>query len=362
MKKLTKKMRKDKTPKPPERITNDTVSEYRKRVLAGGRKFKYPLQYSRHKLIINTIGISVLALVIVGVFGWWQLYPQQNTSAFTHRVTSVIPLPVAKIDNTYVRYSDYLLKFRSAEYYLQQKEQAVLDGEDSERQRTYLKQQSLRDAIADAYALQIAKDEGISVSDQELQDFLSGQRKIDGGEITERTHYTVIRDYYDWSPAQYEHVMRTKLTREKVAYAIDDSAKQTIEQVETLVAEAKKTTPWQNLIEDTLAKEHPGVITAGISGMVPKNNQDGGLAAAAAQLKKGEVSDVLHASVDNGYYYAIVRQIDSNDTQVNYEFIMVAATELMSQIDTLHAEGKVRTFIDVPLNENKEEDAHEPTL
>ena len=42
----------------PTRITNDTVAEHREKVLAGGRKLKYPLQYTRRKLVRNTILIS----------------------------------------------------------------------------------------------------------------------------------------------------------------------------------------------------------------------------------------------------------------------------------------------------------------
>lgn len=353
MKKLLTKLRKSPSSQPPERITNDTVSEHRRRVLEGGRKFKYPLQYSRHKLVINTVIISILALIVVGVFGWWQLYPQQNTSAFTYRVTSAIPLPVAKVDDSYVRYSDYLMKFRSAEHYLQQKEQSVLNGEDSQRQRDYLKRQSLRDVIADTYAVNLAEKNDVTVSDEELENFLASQRRIDGGEITERTHYAVIQDYYDWSPSEYGHVMKIKLLREKVAYAIDESARELTKQVGSLLAAADQKESWKKVIEKQLESDQSSKVTAGVSGMVPKTNQDGGLAAAVANLKRGEVAGPIKSSVEDGYHYAFVKLIDSNSTQVNYEFVTIAVTELSSQIEKLYKDGAVQVFIGVPL-EGKE--------
>ena len=52
MKKILNKLRKPSARKQavaPARITNDTVAEHRQRVIAGGRKFKYPIQYARHK-------------------------------------------------------------------------------------------------------------------------------------------------------------------------------------------------------------------------------------------------------------------------------------------------------------------------
>ena len=81
MKKLQLKRRKKEVALPP-RITNETVAEHRERILAEGRRFKYPLQYSKHKLVINTILISVIAFVTALIIGWHQLYIAQNTSNF----------------------------------------------------------------------------------------------------------------------------------------------------------------------------------------------------------------------------------------------------------------------------------------
>ena len=97
----------------PTRITNDTVAEHREKVLAGGRKLKYPLQYTKRKLVRNTILISLGALVAFVVLVWVQLYVWRDTSEWAYRVTRVVPVPVAQIDGEYVRYSDYLLYYRS---------------------------------------------------------------------------------------------------------------------------------------------------------------------------------------------------------------------------------------------------------
>ena len=55
MKKLTAKLRRQKPEEEkPSRITNETVAEHREQILAGGRKFKYPVQYAKHKLVLNS--------------------------------------------------------------------------------------------------------------------------------------------------------------------------------------------------------------------------------------------------------------------------------------------------------------------
>ncbi len=349
MKRLT--LRKKQETRKPERITNDTVGEHRKRVLAGGRKFKYPIQYSRHKLVINTIIISVLALIATGVFGWWQLSPQQNTGTFAYRVTSVLPVSVANVGGETVRYSDYLLKLRSAEHYLERKEQTVL-GDDNAEQRTYLKQQAMRDAIADAYALGIAREQGITVSDEELAIFLKDKRLIEGSEITERTQQAVIRDYYGWSPDEYAHVMRIKLLRQKVAYHIDGTAKSRADGVRDVVMKASQRVSWQDLIKARGAEWSD--MQYGISGMVPRTNQDGGLAVAAAGLEEQAISGIVQVTADNEYYYAIIRLLDSNKTQVNYEFILVPAVEFQRRLNEQYDKGGVHVLIDVPLKKEGE--------
>jgi len=125
MKRILRKIRKQPEVPPSSRITSETVAHHRERILAGGRRFKYPVQYARHKLVFNAILISLSALIVVLFVGWWQLYKAQNTSEFMYRITKVVPMPIASIDGQSVLYSDYLLKYRSSVHYLEQKEQVI---------------------------------------------------------------------------------------------------------------------------------------------------------------------------------------------------------------------------------------------
>src|SRR5512138_1289424 len=88
--------------KPPEtggRITNETVAEHRERVLAGGRKFKYPVQYKKHRILFMSIIIAVLAVLVFVAFFVYQLYLAQAYDRFTYGLTRVLPVPVARVDS-----------------------------------------------------------------------------------------------------------------------------------------------------------------------------------------------------------------------------------------------------------------------
>lgn len=353
MKKIVAKLRRKQTKQGPAgRITNDTVAEHRERVLSGGRKFKYPLQYTRHKLVINTIIISILAIIMIIGFGWWRLYPNQSTSEFMYRVTRVLPLPVADVDGTSVRYSDYLMKYRSAEHYLRNKEQANLAGEDGARQIEYIRQQSMEDAVADAYAMRLADEHGVSVGDAELEEFLREQRQSQDGEVSQRAYDAVIRDYYNWDADEYRHAMRTKLLRQKVAYAIDEVAREGADTVQQVLLADEDSPNLRKVVEDH-TESLPG-ISYGVSGWVPRTNQDGGLTAEALKLEEGDVSDITRPLIGDGYYF--IRLIDSNASQVNYEYIRIPLRAFSERLDRLYEEGKVTYRIDIPLRSSTESD------
>lgn len=342
MKKIFRKiLRKKDEPEVSSRITSDTLAHHRERILAGGRRFKYPIQYARHKLVFNAIIISFAALILVTVVGWWQLYPEQNTSDFFYRITKVVPVPVASVDGRLVLYSDYLMKYLSSVHYLETKEQVNPKTEDGKRQIAYIKQQSMNDVVADSYAAKLAETLGLSVSDVEVEAFIKAQRQSDSGEVSDQTYEAVIADYYNWSPDEYRHVIKNKLLRQKVAYQIDKKAN------DLVTAAKSKLATNQNYSLKTLASDlssQSGIkVDYGLSGWVSKYNHDGGLSFEASKLSKNVLSDVVISTMGDGFY--IIRLLDSNDSQVNFEYIHIPLSEFAAKLQGVTSSGKVQKYI-----------------
>lgn len=342
MKKLLHKIRRQETDQESARITTETIAEHRERILAGGRRFKYPVQYARHKLVFNAILIGISAIILAIVALWWQLYLVQNTSDFMYRVTRVIPVPVATVDGQAVLYSDYLMKYRSSVHYLEEKEQVNLATEDGKRQSDFVKQQAMDDAIADALAIKIARERGIAVTDAELEAFLKEQRNSSDGAVSEATYEAVILDYYGWSPDEYRHAMKNKLLRQKVSFAIDDQANALV----TTVSERLKTSNDLKAIADSINAD-AAKVAYGAQGWVPKTNQDGGLAAAAVTLNKDAVSAAVASTSGGGYYF--VKLVDASETQVNYDYLHVPLSAFALLIERVKTDGKTQQYITVPV-------------
>ncbi len=341
--KIIQKVSKNKKEALPNRITSETVAEHREQILAGGRKFKYPIQYAKHRLVINAVIISVVFLIVISVVGWWQLYVVQNTSSFMYSITKVVPVPVASVDGRSVLYSDYLTRYIGSIHYAVNKEQLNVDSEDGKRRAAHLKQQSIDDVIAETYAAKLAKDMDISISDNDFEIFLVSQRQANGVEMTEVAYQAVVLEYYGWNYDEYRHEMKSNLLRQKVSYEMDKDAIQLANEI----YDSLKNNPNQNL--KTLAEQTPNKggskATYGVSGWVPKSNQDGGRTAEAAKLEKNQISSVIKSTNGSGYY--VVKLLDINDKQVSYEYIEIPLTAFESQLKNIISDNKVKKYITI---------------
>jgi hypothetical protein len=342
MKKLSLKRRREAKKVIPSRITNETVAEHRERILAGGRRFKYPMQYARHRLVFNTIIVTIAALLLIIAVGWWQLYPVQNTSSFIYRITRVLPLPVASVDGEAVRYSSYLMYYNSSAHYLQQSEQVNLKSEDGKRQIDYVKRKSMDNVIADAYAEKLAKQLNVSVTDARVDRVINDDRNTANGRISQETYDASALNILGWTSDEYRQDAKSKLIRQDVAYTIDTEAKKKEEKALQLLV-----SPGADF--DKVATELAGVgdakVAAGVSGLVPRTNRDGGLSAAATKLEVGQISPAVKTTTGDGYYF--VKLLEKNDTQISYAYIRIPLTTFNERLAALKKAGKVHEYISI---------------
>ena len=97
-----------------KKTEQEKVEERREEVLATGRKFKYPLQWTRHRIIISTILITIVVFAVIIAGGWLALYRLGMTDDLLFKVTEIVPIPVASVDGAETRFSDYLMFYRSS--------------------------------------------------------------------------------------------------------------------------------------------------------------------------------------------------------------------------------------------------------
>lgn len=321
----------------------EKVEERREEVLAHGRKFKYPLQYAKHKLMINTIIVALIALVLMVVTGWAMLYKLQDTGDMIYRVTQVIPVPVAEVDGAKVRYSDYLMIYRSNLMTAEQQGGQLGNSEDDEAVRQNYKKAALYSAVEYTYAVKLGEERGVVVSDTEVDKAFDEHRKVGGVERSEEGFLKILRDNFGMSKAEYRRMLYLTLMRAKVAQAVDETALTQAAEVERLLKEN------DNDLRKT-ADSIEGVDYEETGRLVDNMNVDGGRSTVAMTLEAGQVSERFLSSNGDGYYY--VKLVDKTSSEVNYGSLKIVFSEFDKMVANLYATDKVEAYIDLDGDEN----------
>lgn len=321
------------------KITNTTLEERRKEILNKGKKFKYPVQYSKNRLVGNALIIALVILITGSGLLWYQLYQAQNTGEFIYRFTTVIPFPVANVDGENALYRDYLMEYRANMQIANAKKDEIESANNVKALSVLNKNKAMKNAIANAYAQKKAREMGISVSEKEIDEAFDAQRKTQNTELTESALYKIAADNYGLSPSEYRRMfIELPLLRRKVTAEIDKNAATTRDEVVKYLND--------NSNDFSKAAEQFGdKIEYNKPGKVRKTNIDGGRSKVASQLNVGEVSKPFISNAGDGYY--IVKLIEKSDNEISYESIKIKFTEFNSQLEKLEKEGKVKKYIKV---------------
>lgn len=328
---------------PPGRITNDTVAQHREQILNAGRRFKYPLQHSKQRIIIISGLIAIAALLLFSTFCWWQLYKRQSTGTFMYRVTEIVPIPVAKIDGATVRYSDYLNTLRSSMHYLSTQEGVSFKTEDGKRQLQDLRQRALSQEMQYALVKKLAKEHNIKVSDQEVE--AQVQRIVNqqayAGSL--KLYKDVIKKEYDQSYAQWRETLRLQILRNKVYAAIDDTARnKATKALAELNGGADFAAVAKTSSDDTARRQAGGEIGVLEKGKadLPPELQD-----ALFGLKAGSYSGIIPSK--QGLF--IMKAIEVDGSKVRAAAIFFKYQAFAAKLQQLQDQHKVKAYIDVPV-------------
>ncbi len=328
-----------------KKTEREKVEERREEVLARGRRFKYPLQYAKHKVVTLTIIISIVAVIAAGTFVYFMLYKAQSTEDIFYRITQILPYPVATVDGEKVRYSDYLLIYKSTITPIE-KQGMITSGQDFGEMQKYYKREALNSAEDYTYALKLAREMDIKVSSEEVNKAIENHRKAGGVERSEETFNRILQDNFNLSSGEYYRIIYLSLVSQKVSERIDEQTKMISDEVQGYIDEGKTLSEIAKLMGDKVEYEETG-------GLIDKMNIDGGRATAALRLEKGQTSDRFTSNSGNGYYF--VTLVDKTESTVNYISLHIPFTELKARIEKIRKDGKIEEKIELAANEEKEE-------
>lgn len=333
-----------------KKTEQEKVEERREEVLAAGRKFKYPLQWTKHRVVVNTILIALVVFAIIITSGWLALYRFNMTDEMLFRITKILPVSVAEVEGEKVRFSDYLMLYRSSITSIERQTTQNESRGSLDDLRAQYRRAALDEAEDFAFANKLAKEQNIEVSEEDVKNEFDRHVKIGGVDRSEESFLKIISDNFGLSRDEYERMLYLSLVKSKVEQAIDTKASETASKVEKLLKEnGGNYEAVADALGDAIEYQQTG-------GMVSTQNIDGGRAAEAAKLEPGGESGKFVSMNGDGYYF--VKLIKKSGNEVNFVSIKVPFTEFESRMGALREENKISEFINpapTPEQENTEE-------
>lgn len=325
------------------RITNENVADHRDEVLGSARKYIYPLQHSKHRIVVITTGIILAALVIFFSYTTLSLYRLQSTSTFMYRVTQVLPFPVARSGGQLISYENYLFELRHYMHYYETQAQLDFDSTTGKEQLAEYKQRALDKVINDAYVKRLAEQNGISVSNAEIDkqiEIARSQNRLGEGD---RVFEDILKDYWGWSVDDFRRSLSQQLLAQKVVAKLDT---ETNERAKAAMAELKASGDFaavaQKYSDDTGTKDGGGEFGSTIS----KTNRD--LSALTTEtlfsLQPGGYSDIINT----GYSLEIVKTIENSGDRVRGARIVFNFKDISAYINDLKEKQPVRMYLKLP--------------
>lgn len=327
---------------PVPRITNDTVSEHRQKVISGAKKYKYPLQHSRHKIVI--ISASILVAILIGFMTYvlLSLYKYQNTSAFMYQVTKALPLPVAKVGGSFVPYEEYLFELRHYIHYFETQQEVDFSSEQGQRQLAEQRKKSLDTVVENAIVKKIAREKNITVSDEEVNkqiDLLRNQNRLG---TDNKVFENVLGDYWGWSVEDFRRSIKQELLRSKVTATLDTA---TNERANKTLAEIKAGKDFaiaaKESSDDATTKERGGELGFLISRSdrnIPPQTIE-----ALYKLKPGEVSGIINL----GYGLEIVKVISKEGDKIKASRIFFDYRDLTKDLNDYKEKQPPKVYVRV---------------
>lgn len=322
------------------KITNDTVSTHREEVLSTARKYIYPLQQSKHRVVI--ISSTLFALVVISFLTYCglALYKFQNTSSFIYEVSRVIPFPVAKAGPSFVSYESYLFELRHYIHYYQVQQQIDFNSPAGIRQLNNFRHQALQQVIDDAFVKQLASKNKVSVSDQQISNEVTLIKDQDGLSNNEKEFEDILGQFWGWTINDFRQELRQQILAQNVAAKLDTATSQ---RAQTVLLALQKGGDFGGLAsqnsDDTATKNNGGQFSFSINPTT--RNLSPQTLNTVLTLQPGQISPVINI----GTGLEIDKVISSSSGNIQAAHILFNFNSINNYLQPLETKEKVHKFI-----------------
>ncbi|HUS25748.1 MAG TPA: peptidylprolyl isomerase [Nevskiaceae bacterium] len=322
------------------RITNETVAEHREEVLSSARKYIYPLQHSAHKVVIISGGLFAAVVIAFFSYSLLALYRFHSSSTFMYGVTQVIPFPAARAGSHFVSYESYLFELRHYIHYYQTQQKIDFNSDSGKQQLAEFRKRSMQSAINDAYVKQLAKQNHITVTTQELNNQIALVRSQNRLGSSDQVFADVLKEFWGWSVDDFKRELKQQMLAQKVTATLDTA---TQERAKNVLTQLQQGGDFATIAKQT--SDDPSTRDAGgeYGFLIDRTNRNiqPQVIDAIFKMKPGQISDIITTSVG----LEIVKVTSTEGDKVHASHILFLFKDSNTYIDPIKAKQKPKQYI-----------------
>lgn len=324
------------------RITNETVAAHREELLSSARKYIYPLEHAKKRIVSISVWILGGAVVVFFTYTGLALYKFKSSSSFLYYVTQVIPLPVAKAGPSFVAYENYLFELRHYTHYYQTQQQVDFKSTAGKQQLDAFRKQALQQVVDNAYVKQLASKYHVGVSDQEVDDAVQLVRQQNRLGSSNQEFADVLKEFWGWSVDDFKRELKLQLLAQKIVATLDTGTK---DRASSVLAQLQQGGDFATIAkqqsDDPITKPNSGeygfLITNANRDLPPQ------IVDALFKLQPGQISGIINT----GYTLEIVKVISIDNGNIRAAHISFNFKDINTYLKPLQAQEKTRLFIHI---------------
>ena len=322
------------------RVTNETVAEVREDVLKSARKLVYPLTHSKHRVLITSTALFLLAGLGFVSYMVVSLYKLKSTSRIMYKITQILPFPIARVGGSFVAYENYLFEVERYIFYYNNIEKTDFKTSSYKPQLIDQEKKILDRVVNMAYIRRLAAEKKITVSDKEIDEKVNNLKNQNRLGNNNKVFVDTLRDFYNWDVSDFRRSIRNDILTSKVLGVIDlDARSKANSALDELKNGADFGVTATKYSDDINSKDKGGVVDGIVS---PRDrNVASEQVSALAALKPGEHSAVINL----GYGLEIIKKLEDKEGGYSIAHILVTFKPIDQALEQIKAKDKAKVYI-----------------